>query len=579
MSAPAADVDVAAPSGVEEVTLTADALTWEGGRFRADGHVTVTMGAERLLAESASGTPDQLDLVRGRWERADGALTFEAATVRVAALGASLTTARVERAGATLAAERIVVVDGSRDLVATTALLEPCHCADGGRPALSFRARRLTLLDTQTALIEGGTVRVFDVPVLPVPWWREPLDPRRFRLEVPELGYGSTGWSARWHGRVGVGESRIEFGPAWREDRGGRLELSVAGPARLEGEVGWDALASQVRGAVATSGGASPGPARLAWDATLQSDPAYAEDLAPAFVDRGVLWQDRRALAAFGPLRATGWLPSDDSAGTVAELSLRPEWRSGGFAAAPRLTLGARRPLDASPALAPALRAGADARASATLDLFHGELLADVAFDPLGGGTAPAWGGLGRAELPLWAEFAGGRAQLFVGGRAGWTEGDPLDLVAVPQGPDGAGPSVRATAAVGALVLSGEAAALYDGAWGPLVSAQASNDTLAARAELSDEQALLALRTRGIWSVEAGAMTSADTALGWGDVTWHPGRFVIGGGVTQGFAADAEPNGVARVGYDDGCSSLLVSAGFSPDRELPDVGLKLQLRK
>lgn len=579
MSEPAADVDVAAPSGVEEITLTADRLTWEAGRFRAEGNVVVTAGGTTLRAERAEGNPELIELHAGRWERADGSLHFELARVRVRARGGVLHTARVERDGASLTAAQIDVADGQSELVATDARLEPCACPDGGRPALSFRARRLTLLDTDVAVIEGGTVRVFDVPLVPVPWWREPLDPRRFRLEIPEVGYGTPGWSARWHGRVGVGDSRIEFGPAWRQDRGGRVELAVSGPAQFAGEVGWDAMEERVRGAVATSGGASPGAVRVAWDATVQSDEQYAEDLSPSFVDRGVLWYDRRALAAFGPLRAVGWLPSDDSPGTLAELSLRPEWRRGGVALAPRLVLAARRPEEAPEAVIPALRAGAEGRASATADLFHGEITAEAAVDPLALGAGPSWGGLARAELPLWVGFAGGRAQLYAGARAGWAEGDPLDLVASPWGQNGIGPSVRATAAWGQLLLSGEAAALYDGDWSPLLSGQVSGESLSARAELSDTQALAALRTHGVWSVEAGALSSADTSLGWADLTWHPGRLVLGGGVTQGFAPDALPTGVARVGYDDGCSALLVTAGFTPDRTLPDVGLRLQLRK
>jgi hypothetical protein len=141
------------------------------------------------------------------------------------------------------------------------------------------------------------------------------------------------------------------------------------------------------------------------------------------------------------------------------------------------------------------------------------------------------------------------------------------------------GPALRATAAVGPLLLSGEAAALYDGAWSPLVSAQASTSGLSLRGEVSADRQFVALRTEGLWAVEAGALAAADTALAWADVTWHPGRLVVGGGLSRGFGTDDVPSGAARVGYDDGCSALLVSAGFAPDRDLPDLGLKLQLRK
>ena len=220
-----------------------------------------------------------------------------------------------------------------------------------------------------------------------------------------------------------------------------------------------------------------------------------------------------------------------------------------------------------------------DARASATWTLFHGEARAELALDPLSPSLDQAWGSQVRAELPLWVEFAGGRAQLFAGARAAWAEGNPLDLATMPVGPNGAGPSVRASAAVGAFVLSAEAAAVYDGAWTPLLGGQATTSDLTLRAEVTDAHQLIAVRTHGTWAVEAGVLASADTSIGWGDLTWHPGRLVVGGGASLGLEAGALPNGVARVGYDDGCSALLLSAGFSPDRDLPDFGLALQLRK
>jgi hypothetical protein len=139
----------------------------------------------------------------------------------------------------------------------------------------------------------------------------------------------------------------------------------------------------------------------------------------------------------------------------------------------------------------------------------------------------------------------------------------------------------RQPAGFGAAVLTGEGALLVDttGALVPAARVTAASDNVSVRVDATAARQAVAVQTHGLVAVDAGALRAADTALGWADVTLHPGRLLVGGGVSRGFAAADPLSGAARLGYDDGCSSLVFTAAFSPDRALPDVGAQLVLRK
>lgn len=567
------------PAAVEQVTVRATRLTWVGGRLEAEGDVVVDVGDQRLRAAKASGTADELEIEDGVWSRPEGELRFARARIVLRARSGVVADAHAEVGGATLDAARLEV-EADGDLRGTDARLTPCRCEDGAPSALSFRARDIELLDADVAVIHGGSVRIFDVPVLPVPWWREPLDPRRFRMLFPELGYGTPGWNARWRAQVGVADERLRFGPAWREDRGFRAELEARGPVEADAALAWDEPTAQVRGAAATSGGFAPGAARVAWDVTVQSDSAYAADYGPAFVDRGVGWHQSRALAAYGPVRALGWLPDDGSAGTLAALRVRPELRGDGWVVAPVAGL-------AVDGAVPTSFAGAEtvARGSLGLDGRAAHTWPWLAVE--GSGALEAGGALdgrsevgvvgfaeGRAAVPFWLEAGDRRWQLYAGVR-----GASPDAARWAGQLPGVGPDLRAETAVGGVVLRGEVAALWDGAWNPMLAIEAAGGGATGRAELTPERQVFTVRTTGRFAVDAGVLAVADTAVAWGDLTWHPGRLVLGGGVVQGLALGDTPSASARVGYDDGCSSAVLRGDWSPDRTLPDLSLAVELRK
>lgn len=580
---PTVEVAAAPAHDVERVTVTADQLAFNAGRLLAEGNVVVRVGDDVLEAEVVDGTPEELTVKRGVWYRADGVVRFENATINLRARSGVIAEANLVRDGVTLDAARISMTEGPALVRAEAARLEPCACEDGKRPALSFRARSIELIDAKVAVIRGGTVRVFDVPILPVPTWREALDPKQFRLMFPQVSYGSLGFSASEHVRFGAGPELVELGPAWREDRGGRLDVALSGPMTVEGAVGWDSVWQSPRGAGVSRAGFADTTRRLAWDVAAQSDSLYAEDYGPSWVDRGVLWHDSRVLAQTGPVRATGWIPDDESTGKYATFRYRPELSRAGWAAAPWVEAGV--------ASAPYVMAGADARASHTWSALHAEAtVAAAGVGQLGWGGAPLAqgfaGGMGRAEVPFWGEIGKHRVQFFTGARVEAEIGDPLGTpLRVHPGIDGtafgAGPTARASTALGPAILSGEATALLGlgGEITPKLTINAASDAWAAHTESDGEAAALQFQTRGLVAIDVGALIASEAQLGWADLTLHPGRLVLGGGVSRGFA-EADPiSGAARLGYDDGCSSLMLNAAFSPDRTLPDLGLALVLRK
>ncbi|MSQ00578.1 MAG: hypothetical protein EXR71_01635 [Myxococcales bacterium] len=576
----AAEAADPAPVDVGRVTVRADRLSWLAGRFEADGNVIVEVGTDLLRARSATGTAELLTVEDGVWERPSGSITFATAEVRLRARSGILTSAHVEAGEITVDAAQLTA-DATGNLLASDARLTPCRCPDGERPALSFHAREIEVLGAEVAIVRDGSVRLFDVPILPVPWWREPLDPRRFRPLFPELGYGADGWNARWRARVGVESEFFTFGPAWREDRGFRGELAMTGPVWFEGVGGWDASTSSARGAASSRAGfAARGETRAAWDLTVQSDAAYAGDYGPSFVDRGVAWRQSRLLLSAGPLRLLGQLPDDGSVGTLAQLRVRPELRGDGWLLAPSAAVGLRGTVSPAWDAASATAVGqlaAEARAAHTWPVLHlgGRALVavDGPLDELAGVTFTE-ALSARAEVPVWVEAGDRRWQFFAGVRAA-DRGAALPFGELP----GLGPSVRAETALDGTVLTGEAAVVWDGAWTPLASVQAAGADVVARAELAPTRQLLAIRTHGAVEVDAGVLFSADTAVAWADASLHVKRIVVGGGASRGLLADDAPSGVARLGYDDGCSALLLSAAFAPDRALPDFGVRLELRK
>ncbi len=546
------------------VELQADRLEWNAGRFSAEGNVSIRLGEDTIVAERATGTAERVEIEGATWFHAGATIRFERGTIRVAS--------------------REGEVEGVR--------LEPCACADGEPPMLSFRAARVAPIDAEVAVIRGGAIEVFRVPLVPVPYWPVLLDPRRFRLLLPELGYGEPGLSARWHGRAGLGDYWFQGGPAFRQDRGLRGEFLVEGPVKAQGELGYDWVEGGVRGAVATEGGfagdwtgrvdRASGTGlgdRAAWEATVLGDAAYAEDYALAYVDRGVAYRESRAVAQARALRVEGWLPDDGSYGTLTAARFRPEWARGGEAVAPWVEGGLAGTVDDA---GPFGAAGVDARASHTWGLVHAEAVATASARWSGGVPAANAAALARAELPMWAEIGQHRLLFWPGAVA------RVDSLWPSYA---AGPALRAQAVAGKTVAGVAVATPIDntGEVGPELSLDLAGERLSLRGDATAEQQSVELRGTSDVGGGVGFLHAGEAWLGWGDLNAKAGRLVAGVGLTLDLAAeDADPWSLApvavegaslRLGYDDGCSALLLTSALSPDRALPDLGLQFLLRR
>ncbi|MFN7145297.1 MAG: hypothetical protein ACK4YP_16105, partial [Myxococcota bacterium] len=493
----------------DAVEIQADRVEWSAGTAVAEGGVEVRFGDQVLVGTRATWDGAVVTVESGEYRRADGVFAFDRAEVRPRDGTGVVVEARAETGGALITAERLAV--GER-WEATGATVVPCQCDDGGPPALSFRAARVTVVPEEVVIVRGGVVRVFAVPVLPVPYWRVPLDPKRFRLLVPEVGWGEYGPAAKIEGRGGVSLGGADWflqgGPAWRADTGFRGELAVTGPNVVaQGALGWDREVGAVRGVGASRGGVDR-KVRAAWDVAAVSDADYLADYAVDYVARGVEWRESRGVFAFadGGLTLDAWVPDDGSAGSVTRS--RSAWEIGrGRAAAitPRFVLDAVG-VAGDPLLGVA-EVGVGMRAAGGTAWLRGEARGDVAgrlaflnrdtaatiapptfptpvpdaWTTLGSGLGPwgeafsdgplaRWGegdaGLaataaGEVSVPLWSTLGPARIQWWPGlraeARAGWR-------------PDGGGvawrvgPSVRASTSTGAGVFGVDAALLQDGA-------------------------------------------------------------------------------------------------------------------
>lgn len=610
------------------VEIQADRVEWSGGVATAEGGVEVRFGDQSLVGERATWDGELVVVERGEYRRPDGVFVFDRAEVRPRDGTGVVVAARAETGGALVVAERVEV--GER-WEATDATVVPCQCADGGPPALSFRAARITVVPEEVVIIHGGVARIFSIPVLPVPYWREPLDPHRFRLLIPELGWGEYGPTAKIEGRGGVGDWYLQGGPAWRADAGVRAEATLTGPGtKAEGAIGWDAEVERVRGAFASRGGVDE-RARVGWDVAYVSDAAYLDDYSVDYVARGVAWRDSRAVVGLfdGDATLDAWLPDDGSLGSLARLRARHTFGRGTARLTPRLGIEAIGALDGDvlgevtpvaelgvggaatgglPWLALEGRADLAGRAAFGADGLVGDLpgVDDGFWEPptsfgpplwpdparwgdgLAGGPLERWGvgstgvlgtAAASAAVPVWSTLGAARIQWWPGVRAEARAGVWLD--GEVDADWRAGPSVRATTGFASGGVGVDAALLHDGfGWQPAAALDVHTGTLAARVQADPAVQAGEVRwTPGVVGLGAGSAHAGELWLAWGDAALALGRFRTGGGVAWDLGGAAFSGAEARVGYDDGCASATVTARFSPDRAVPDFGFAATLRR
>jgi hypothetical protein len=550
-------------------------------------HVEATSAA---LLQGTAG--DSLTLSDGWMQRGDAPrVLFESATVqtdashrwRVDGEDIAMPAGRGK-----LTAERASWVEDAPSGLASGVVLEPCTCEDGKPTAITLSARNIEV-NADFVLVEGAVIRVFTLPLLPLPRLRVPLDPDRFHLLLPEVGYGTPGLSANLRGQFGVDGWKVTAGPAWRQDRGFRGEVLAAGPTpdidRLGGAgavvAGWDAVTGSVRGAVNSTAGVAVDGAdrdlRAAWNVAWQTDANYAHDYGLDWVTRGLPRQEQRAVLGMGPARLAvhGVSESARPIETV-EVRLRREIGDSHAAIAGR-TAFAGWGADWQH-LAPLAELGLDARGSWTYGAVHAEGTADVAGRATADWQRIVGSSSAKLEVPMWT----GALQLWPGlvaaGRVQTGEGSR-----VTRGFVGAG--TRADAVIGDWLLSASAHAGSD-ASGLAARARVDLDGPvhvafhAGRRQQAGEVGLnlhpFALRVGGVHQTENG------TWVAWASTDLNLYRMRLGAALSTPLApASDAPAWTARLsgGYDDGCTALLVTAAMAPDRDLPDLGLKFAIRR
>lgn len=587
---------------MDTVQLDADRIEWAAARATAEGNVAVVVGTDRLTGVRATWDGHTLVVEEGVLTRPDGELRFSRAEVVPDDARAVLLEARVETGGATVTTERLAVGETWQ---ASTTEVEPCACADGKPGALSFKAARVEVVPGEVVTLHGAVIRLFGVPVLPVPWWRVPLDPGHFRVLLPEVSWGEDGAAVKVLGRGGVGAATVTGGPAWRQDRGLRGELSVAAPtAGGSMALGWDAEAGKARGVLGSKGGFDASN-RAAWELAVVSDADYLADYSVDYVARGVAWREERVAFDLGPTRGAIWLPDDGSAGVLAREGVAWRLRRGTMWVEPRAdaalvghvgdfgadaSIGDEvlRPLG-SAGVAAGWSGGRVVHVEATADLsgaiggFPSETLPGwgdgLAAGPVARRIAPGLGGAARVEatLPVWSRLGTARFQWNPGvraeGIAGWT--------GEFTGAARAGPAVRVASEGDTFGVSADGALLWDGSEvRPALLGEVHGAVLSGAVSLESEvqSASIAVNVAPV-TVLLGTTRADALWLAWGDtsVAWR--RLRVGGGLAWDLDGAGFTVANGRIGYDDGCAALTLNASFAADRTLPDVGLAATLRR
>lgn len=231
-------------------------------------------------------------------------------------LSASLIEATPERAvaegdvelrwsGHRFMAERLVVEEAAEDVLrfeATDFLWTPCSC-EATPWAISGRSAEGVLDDH--VIIRRGTFRVCDVPVLPVPFLRVPLDRRAPRVLIPELRVGEAGSVVGVPLWLPIGEDgHAILTSEWWSRRWLRQRAEIDVPlGTVNVAVAKDEPAAPTRAQVDVLGSHDGGEFRAGADVGWASDKSVRADYESGFIARNTLFDERLMFAGVGPVR------------------------------------------------------------------------------------------------------------------------------------------------------------------------------------------------------------------------------------------------------------------------------------
>jgi hypothetical protein len=580
------------PPGVPPpLEVHAEHLVYEDGTLVASGGVTLTRAGQTLDAEQGVFDLDErvLTLSGGSLTRGPVEFSFAEATFAVDTDEALLEGVVADGLGWYLTGARLLVLpDGA--LVVEDAVATVCEPACGHRLPWVLEARSAHVDPGRTLRVQGGLIRVFGLPLVPVPSWFTSLDPHEPHLEAPVLGWVD-------------GHPAVRLPVRWGHPRGLRMRATLGywrGPASdLSAAWGEDSWASTdviwvdgaLRGQASVHHVQVDTGLRVGVDGQLVSDPAWLTDRGRSWVARTAPWSDVRAISGFGPAR-------------LELIGVQTEAPTVRWIPAAVLTTGTR-------ARGPVLGAG-----TARFDLVDGELRSEAGgetwavhrgavFEAEAGVSARALAyaetpggvdGAARAEvrLPLWREGALGTQEWAVGLRAdggqhwgpeaahaweAWDTGLRLgpQLETVAWGPGGTHGWARIWVP-------------WDReAWGVEGTGRLARGPLAVGGQVAwrDGEGLMAGRVGwtggvgGLWAqvaLEGGeTLEPLGRAGGWASLTTgHSGWDLTGQLLADGVGLGEARAGVA---WRSGCECMLIGTGvgWARDQAGPSVSLRLDV--
>jgi len=270
-------LEVSAFAG-EVLVAEADHVVLDGDTMRGEGHVVVRIGDLTVSGTTFTATLEETPSV-------------------------TLTDAEVSDGPIALTAETLTF-DGET-LSGTGISYTGCGCAVP--PPWRVTAAEAEWVPEQTVRFHRATLRLLEVPVLPVPSGKLPLE-RRSGLLLPAVGHGTDGWRFAQPMYLVLGRSAdLTLTPEVRTKRSVRLlgEARWAlrgGNGQLAGALGHDLVERGMRGAAAWTHGWSDGTLLAASRGQWSSDPAIFADYGDRFLDRGHPYDEGRLLLGAGPV-------------------------------------------------------------------------------------------------------------------------------------------------------------------------------------------------------------------------------------------------------------------------------------
>jgi hypothetical protein len=518
-------------------TVTADVVRIDENRVDAHGDVAVIAGVQQLRA----------DVVR--FERApDGRLSFEAEQL----------------------------------------WWTPCTCE---RPPWAITATEGKGTFGEELRLREAALEVCGVPVVPVPWLRLPLNPRRPRLLIPEVGVGEYGGRIATPVWLPVGaRSGLIVAPEVRSDREFRQRFSGEGPlGKASLEVGRSEETGATEGMIEARGGLDDGRMRLAVDSRLVTDPTVTRAYANDFMARSSPYAEQLMVAAVGPVRLESNTfdrgPYQRPLGAVLSVageamgpvsvtaSTRMDWVEIGEEAHQLDRGAATLTMDSAASMGPFEGAlGVNGRAAQWSDggpWTEGQIRSAV--------FLPVWGEVGPwvqvAELGM--EMSLAQAQGALEDRFGWLEPSPRWAM---------GPVLRSTF-IGrhGVPFSSELRVMRTpNGWLPVGTVHGMQGPWSGRlqADLDLQAARFAYAGERL-NGGLGGVRGNEILQSYGDV-----RLLVAAGLSPGWAGlfDHQEQGWARQGpqlsWDSGCDCLSLDARveWARDQERPDAMIRMDLR-